>query len=1108
MLNLILGRQGTGKSTFIYKSIAKDIKDNKDTYLIVPEQYSFEAEKEIINVTGSNGVMGINILSFSRLCFKVLNKAGSLSRQPLSKKAALIILKKILLDLSDELVIYSKNCGQEGFCEILYNCITDFKKNRVKYTQLSALDTSGLLNRKINEIQKIYESFENYISSSFYDAQDLAEQAIAEISNSGIFKNANVYIDGFYTLDKQSLSLLECIMRRADNLTVAVTYEDDKQRDVFSICEKLKSDLTNIALDTDVKVNIIKLSEKKNCSKAVRHIEENIFKYPYKIFKDDKEILPQVCILNNAYEEAEYVARAIINFVQEKNLRYKDIAIFTNNLDQYGFIVQRIFDEYEIPYFIDERYDISGNSLPRMILSLLNMISGDKFYYKDVFEYLKTGYVNLADDEISKLENYVLKYNIKRTEYFYDFYKADNADKVQIDEFNNIRKKFIENIESIYADFKSLKNYDQIAEFVEKILDSDFIAKKIAEGILFCEENSMQVQCFIEQQIMRIVKESLEFIKYFLKDQKASIQDFCAVFKQTLEDEKAGVLPLSADCVIIGDFERSRISQIKAAFILGAVEGNMPKKIASDGIFTQIEKQHLMQKGLNITGEAQQHNLKEIFYIYNVMSKPSQYLFITAPELSQNGEDQQLCSAAEQILKMFDIKPVFPNNNHLSVLNAKATYKSLIAQIRNNIQNNEAPDGKACELFAWFSNNEKFNNKTKLLEKALKFDNEAEDLSKEDINAIKSNALNLSASSIETFAECAFKYFIKYTLKARQKEIWQINALDIGNLIHGTSDKFTKQILKNNTDLKTITDEQIECIVDLIIEQSEQDFKNGVFDQEGLNKAMLKKAGKIAKKTLCHIVNHAKNGDFKISGSEIEFGANKQLPAVHIGNYQGIDIYLEGKIDRVDTYIHNGKTYYKIFDYKTGNIDIDYEKIFYGTDMQLLLYMHACLSNKNEHMPAGMFYYKFDLPVVKYEKELNIADINKIIFQNMRFYGIATNNEEIIMAIDKNAKDNEKRSCRTIKYKSDNTISKSAHVFSDEEMKLILNHSIKICGEFAKQILRGYIRPNPYKTSCIYCGYKSICNFDICFEKNNYKKMDAVSKDTIIEKIKGSGYES
>ncbi|NMC56132.1 MAG: hypothetical protein GYA50_02775, partial [Eubacteriaceae bacterium] len=113
----------------------------------------------------------------------------------------------------------------------------------------------------------------------------------------------------------------------------------------------------------------------------------------------------------------------------------------------------------------------------------------------------------------------------------------------------------------------------------------------------------------------------------------------------------------------------------------------------------------------------------------------------------------------------------------------------------------------------------------------------------------------------------------------------------------------------------------------------------------------------------------------------------------------------------------------------------------------------------------------------------------------------------IILAIDHNAKDNEKRSCNSVKFNNDDTLAKSSHVFTNEEVNIILNHSMQLIEKFAKEILSGVTEARPFKSSCEYCEYKNVCNFDTCFEKNKYRKIENVNKNTIIDKIKGQNNE-
>jgi ATP-dependent helicase/nuclease subunit B len=1105
MLNLITGRQGTGKSRYIYEQIAKDIKGKKRVYLLIPEQYSFQAEKEIIDILDTPGMMGIHVLSFSRLAYQLLNKASKMQKQPLSKKAALIVLKKILIDVSPNLTIYSKSWMHDGLGEMMLGCIGEFKKNQVKPNQLISLGESKLLDKKIREIMCIYDAYENYINRKFYDAEDLIEQASEEIIKEDTFKDTYVYIDGFYTLDKQRLAMLEHIFSQAASTTVAIRYEEEDDRDIFSITEKFKKDIIQIAKCNRIKINNIHFHKKKNTSKPILHIEENIFKYRFKKYiSTQNEELPQVYVLNDMQQEAAYTAQKILSLMQTKDLRYKDIAVFTNDLEAYAPYLQKAFDDVKIPYFIDDRHDIKHNCLVRMIFSFLSMMQHGSFYYRDVFEFLKTGFSTLSDEEINLFENYVLKYGIKKEQYFKEFLKADTKDKNKLKEINDIREKFACQIKGWYERSKSLKTYDQIADFIYYVIDSDAVISRVNENITFCEENELFVESSIEQQIIRIIKESLEFINYFLKDQPATLEEFYQVFRQSISSENAGVLPIASDCIMVGDFARSRISNIKVAVIIGATEGNMPKKVTGEGIFTQKEKQILTEKGLDLAGELKGHIAKERFYIYSILSEPKENLILTAPLSDDDAQTLELCAIAQQICAMFGTVPLPIGEKDFFITTLEGTYQSLVTQLSQSIQNKTAPDKVLVDLFCLYSQNAQYEKRIELIKKAMQFDNATEQLSKEDIRAVKSNPFIVSASNMSTYAHCPFKYFMQYTLKPQKRELWEINALDIGNLMHSTGEEFTEHILQNHIDLKTVTNEEIEEIIEKIIEKNEQEFKNGVFESDKLNSALFSKAKQVAKKTISKMVEHINASEFAIAGSEIEFGEGKSYPPIPIANIDGIDVNVEGKIDRVDTFEQNGITYFKVFDYKTGNINLDYTKIYYGLDLQLNLYMLSCLRSLQKSQPAGMFYYKFAHPIIKYNNEVGSGEaLADKINEEMRYFGIAVNDDDIIMAIDKNAKDDKTKACSTISYKANSQLKESAHVFSPQEMQRLLKHSAALVEKFVQEILSGQVAPNPYKSSCTYCPYKKVCNFDHCFEKNYYKKMDKVNKKNIIEKIKG-----
>lgn len=1102
MFTIITGRQGSGKSRKIYEEIAKDIRKNCEVYLLVPEQYSFQAEKELIDCLGGSGLIGVHVLSFSRLAYHLLSKGGTLQAQVLSKKAALVILKKILLDISPSLQIFARSWAHEGFCEMVYQCILEMKKNKMSPSQLPHLAKNDLLQRKMSEIAYIYQAYEEYIQEGYFDAEDMIKQAADEVETHRTFQSAHVYVDGFHTLDRQRIHLLQTIMTQVSVMTVAVAYEEEKDRDVFALTKKLLDDLLDGAQRRNIPTKIIHLSGKKSSADAMCHLEENVFKYRFAAWQaTESDDIPQVIRTRSLRSEVDLAARKILGYVQNEQLRYRDIALFTNDLDSYRPIVREIFSDYDIPFFIDEKYDIEQNALIQMLFGMLLMFEKDAFAYADVFSYLKSGYTELNDESVCRLENYVLQYGIKGRAYFEVFWKTGPHDEQNLSEINADRAVFAAEVSKWHGQIRQAKTYDVFAEVFLKLLQEPIVVEITKKNKEFCDRKGLYVQSSIEEQIIGIVEESLQFIAYFLKDQKAQTEDFYQILKQSILSQQAGILPVAADCVILGDFARSRTSRVVAAIVLGANEGLMPKTLASEGLFTQREKRELTLLGLDILGEAENHAVKERFYMYTILSKPLRFLTITAPLANEAGEALEMSFVAESVARIFNTPVKDDIDDAVYLTNKPGTYKMMVESISAHIQNKTQPEDKIRDLFFWYGTDEEYARKIQRLRVAIKNENKTEDVTPEEIRQAIDDPFTVSVSTMQMYAACPFEYFVQYILKPKKREIWEISALDVGTFMHYIGQMFTEHILTGGVDIHALQQSEVDRIVQDIIGKEERLFKNDVFASDYLNAAMLLRLKRVAQKALGKMVNHLSNGKFDVIGSEVAFGQHQGLPGIYLGNIEGYDVSVEGKIDRLDMYEQDGKIYYKVIDYKTGSKEIDYQQMYYGLDLQLNFYMQACLDANKNARAAGMFYYKLHDPVVYFEQDADephyAAELEEALDAQMRLVGLAVDDADILSAMDEGVKNMAK-----IEYsEKEGAIKSTSNVFSKEEMGKMLAHSKKLAQGFAANILSGAVSAKPYKQSCQYCSYKGICKFDESFQQNRYRRMEKLNKSAFIEKL-------
>ena len=1112
-MNIIYGRSGSGKSEYIYNKIKSEQETAPKTYIITPEQFSFTAEKKLLETLDEGATTKVEVLSFERMAYRVLQETFGGNLKNIGKSGKAMVVSSLLDEAQKELNFLGKNLEN---IDLILTQITEFKKHGITASMLKEkMDNTKdtYLKLKIKDMYTIYSMFEDRLKDNYIDENDLLKLLEQNIESSHLFDNCLFYIDEFAGFTKQEYNVIQVLDRIAKDIYVTVCTDDlrvikSPEADIFYDNKQTVQTLKQIA---DIKNEIHVESSYRFKNEELKHLEKNIFDLPYKPYNKDVENI-KLIIAKNQYEEIENVAREISKLVRKEGYRYRDIGVITKNLEDYSSLCKAIFSEYEIPVFIDEKKDITSDIFVKYVLAILDIFAKN-WSYEAVFNYLKSGIVKI--DRLYELENYCIKWNIKGSKWYEKPWNFGEEDTFEAEQ-----KEVITPLLEFRKNLSSKNSADKISEELYK-----FIVKNASENnknnISQVAENQMSNKPFTEEPTINVdsynaVIDVIDEIADLFKDVKMSFDTYAKLLKTGIQVKEIGQIPQTQDKVTVGDVNRSKTHKVRAIFIIGVNDGVFPSVPSSEGFFNDRDRENLKEEGIELAKGTIEKMYEENFNIYKAFSTAEEKLYISYPASDVDDKPLRKSTVISKIRKIFPKlrESTFVDNEilskeklneteksansketEMSIYTKEVTFSELLSHINNM-------NGSWYEVYQWYKNNPKYSYRLEKALEGLEYTNLPEKISKNNVQKLYGDTLHTTVSRLEQYKSCEFSYYLKYGLKLSSKEKMDIKPVDTGSFMHDVVDTFFKE----NENIKEILDEELKQTLDKIIEEKLSLPRNYIFTATAKYRNLVRRLKKVIFYSMKYIVQSLKNSEFDVMQTELEFG-NNTYPPIEMTLDDGKRVSITGKIDRIDiAKAPNGK-YIRIIDYKSSTKDIELNKVIAGLQLQLLTYVDA-ITQKEEAEPAGALYFSLIEPkLASAKKEMSKEEIEQIIKKNYKMNGLVLADINVIKMMDKNLQTGkseiipvELNNSGEINYKNSKTVTK-------EEFENLQKYTIKLIKQISKEILDGNIDLKPYyavnnkKTPCSYCEYKSICQFNPKLAGNKYNYIGTKSRQEILDEI-------
>ena len=1135
-LRFCFGPSGSGKSHRIYEEIMQRAAEEpgRNFLIIVPDQFTMQTQKDLVMRSDRDGILNIDVLSFGRLSHRILEEVGTKEMPVLDDTGKSLVLQKVAADLKEQLPAMGSLLHKQGYIHEVKSAISEFMQYGISTQDMDKLITSaqkrGALAMKLKDLKTLYRGFQNYIRDHFITTEETLDVLRRSLSKSKILKGSVVVFDGFTGFTPIQNRLIQELMRVCAETIVTVTigvgedpYKMDGEQKLFHLSKKTVADLEKLAAKAEVERGedlFVKGGPNRFAkAPALHYLEQNLFRYQYEPYAGEQQEIHMFEALSPR-EEVHQTALYIRHLIREQGMTYRDIAVVIGDLEGYASYVETEFGQLEIPCFLDRTRGIVLNPMIEYIKSALQLYIKD-FSYDTVFHFLRSGMADISREEIDELENYVIRTGARgyrtysrlftrRTEELQGNVEgSEQAEEKTMERLNRIRQQFMDAVEILH-----MGSQEKAGDYVSHLYD--FLEQNQVQQKLLNYQQQFEKEGDLSRareyaQIYRLVMDLLDQVYELLGEEEISRQEFADILEAGFGEITVGTIPQNVDRIVVGDMERTRLKQVKVLFFLGVNDGNIPKNASKGGIISDMDREFLIESGTEMAPSPRQQMYIQRLYLYLNMTKPSEQLYLSYAKVNSEGKGIRPSYLIDTVRKLFPAMGVeYPQNrSRLEQIEGRQEGARYLAEELREYVEGTLPEEERQDFYLMYRAYEADAAGRDLLTRAAFRRYRESGLSRIVARALYGQQLENSVSRLETYAACACRHFLQYGLSLQEREEFGFEASDMGTVYHAVLENFAGKLAESNLTWWDFTENFAAKAVKESVEAYAATYGETVLYSSARNEYAITRMSRILTRTVLTLQKHLKQGSFQPDDYELSFRFAEDLDSIHVDLSEDEKMHLQGRIDRIDVSEDAEHVYVKVIDYKSGNRKFDLAALYYGLQLQLVVYMNAAMEMESrkhpdkEIVPAALLYYHIDDPTIETPVELTDEQINEQILAKLRMNGVVNSDPEVVERLDRYMQD--KSVVIPVEKKKDGSFSARSGVLSREEMQLISSYVDAKIRSIGREILDGKIAANPYEKgneeACTYCAYKKVCGFDGSIPGYEKRQLEDLDKQALMQRM-------
>ena len=1061
MLYPLIGPAGSGKTTYIVDKIRELCLQGEQVLLLVPEQFSFEMERRILFEVGAQAVTQVEVKSFSHYCRKIFMEYGGGAGQRISEAAKYMLMHVTLNEIRDKLKQYGRASTRSGFVPSALKLIDQFKNAGISPSDLqnfSALCGDERLQEKTNELYEIYSVYQAQLENGFSDERENLARAVELLRGKNHFKNTHVFLDSFRDFTPVEREFLSVVMDSckgiylsslANNIAIKGNKSNVDEGDVFKVVKENTLQLISVAKTANLPVAspIHFENSYRFQTEELRWLANSLTALTPEPYNGPCDAL-RFYEASDAYEELRFVAAQIAHLVKYEGFHYRDFTVIARDLSKYQTSLEQIFGKYEIPVFWDNRNGITHIALIRAVMSALDAVYSN-FASEHVLSFAKSPLLGLDYTSVLELENYCYIWNINKDQWLTTWENNpkgisgafSDEDQMALEQINETSQKIITPLLHLKQELEGADGYkfaSALYNFLEEIRARDHLKDAFAGESLLYEQILQQ-----NSEAWDILIDLLDTMATVLVGRYLSLEQICELFRLGIEASDFGMIPNTLDQVSIGTADRIRPNEPKVVFVIGMNQGEFPPQLTEQPFFTDSEREKLLESGIQIGPTIVRQNDYEQLYTYSALTAASQRLYLSYHMSHSDGSEcapsslfrSLLNLSGGKLLKKADLGELF------FATNEETAFEILCRQYRLD-------NSTVSALYDHVKNSSNVERLERIEEILNRQDFAIDDaqLARE----LFGSTMRLSPTNVNKYFSCPFSYFCYTGLHLRSRQRADYSRLEAGNLLHhllsemivrhGGKGLAERSILELEAESREIVDNYLkDCIGDpeKLQKRSQYLFRN-----------LAHRASFILKQ----LADEFAQSEFEPLYCELPIRKGSVVPPVIFETDDGIQLSIEGIVDRVDVMEKNGRRFARVIDYKSGGMKFSFTEMYYGLKLQMLLYLLSICENGSgklkDAVPGGVLYFPAQDAALSVERNSSPESVQKERRKNYKMAGLVLDDEDCIFGMErpqtKTTKGKEQKQVlgEYIPVKSSSTgwHATQSKVANEQQMKLIFRH--------------------------------------------------------------------
>ena len=1104
MLRLIIGRAGAGKTAAVIEEIRQAAAEGRGgRILLVPEQYSHEAERELCRKCGDTLSLYGEVFSFTGLARRVMQQQGGGAVRFLDKGGRLLCMALALNDVGSRLRVYTAARQKSELQAMLLSALDELKTACVTPEKLeqAARGCEGALADKLHDLALISAAYDAVVANGRADPADRLSILARQIGESDFGPEQHVYVDGFTDFTYQELAVLSALLRKNVEMTVCLTVDaPDSNNEVFSLSRQSLRRLMAAAREQGRPVEL-RTMEREGEPSALEFFTEEMFSYASPAWSGGPAPI-RLFSAESLSAECENAAAEVLRLVREEGCRWRDIAVAVRGFEDYRGTLESVFRYYGIPLFTARRAELMSRPLPALI-ALAYEIPESGWDVDDVISYLRTGLTGLSAEESDLLTDYIYKWQLRagaweRTKdwrqhpegYGNEF---DEAAEEKLRRINRLRRRVAGPLLRFRDRAGEAAAASGQAAALSALLEELKLPEQLEDRAAALEAAGQAELAAEYGQLWEIVVSALEQSAAILGETEMDMSRFGKLFTLMLSQYDVGLIPVSLDRVSAGDFDRMRRRAIRHLLVLGCSDGRLPMAEETVGVFDREERERLQALSIDL-GAGEGELWREFSLIYNCLSLPEQSLSLSYPVCGPDGETLRPAYVFNRAKALFHLESC-PVDLEQVRLSAPAPALDLAAHALRG------GSGAAAAAAAYFRETD--GERMEKLRAAA--ESSRGQLSPRAVEALYGSKPRLSASRIDRFSSCRFSYFCQYGLKAKPYQPAGFTPPEIGTFMHYVLENVARDA-REQGGFSALDDEGLRTMTERYVRRYVHEELNDFQEKSSRFVHLFERLSADVAQVVADMAAELRRSDFQPLDFELDFSKASDIKPLELGE-DGESVRLTGIADRVDGWLHEGKLYLRVVDYKTGKKKFSLSDVWYGMGLQMLLYLFTLENGGAERygaqiVPAGVMYLPARNALLSLPRNVEDEEAERRRGDELRRSGLVLNDPALIEAWEKG----EDKRYIPVKLKSGRG---SDSLASAERLGELNRHIVRRLNDMAAALKAGSIAADPYyrsqqENACLNCEYFDACHFTDGENGERIRYMPKLSDNKVWGLLEGS----